>query len=98
MAMPSNNAEAITLPRILNKHAHGIPKGATYIGRGSPFGRDGTRSEVIAKHAAWIDTQPQLLARLHELRGRDLVCFCFPRNCHGETLRRLAHAPTCETV
>ena len=104
MTMPSNDAEAVTLPRILNKHAHGIPKGATYIGRGSPWGnpfvigRDGTRSEVIAKHAAWIDTQPQLLARLHELRGRDLVCFCFPRTCHGETLRRLAHAPVCETV
>ena len=96
------DARASTLPRILNKHTHGIPKGAVYIGRGSPWGnpfvigRDGNRSEVIVKHAAWIDTQPQLLARLPELRGRDLVCFCFPRSCHGETLRRLAHAPACE--
>lgn len=25
------------MPRILNKHVHGIPAGARYIGRGSPF-------------------------------------------------------------
>jgi len=98
------DAQAITLPRILNKHAQDIPANATYIGRGSPWGnpfvigRDGDRNEVVAKHAAWILTQRQLLARLHELRGRDLVCFCSPRHCHGETLRRLAHAPACEPV
>jgi len=95
---------AATLPRILNKHTHGTPAGAVYIGRGSlwgnPFviGRDGTRGDVIAQYDAWIATQPHLLARLPELRSRDLLCFCFPRSCHGETLRRLANAPVCEAV
>jgi len=44
----SADAPAAVLPRILNKHTHGIPAGAVYIGRGSPWGtpfvigRDGT--------------------------------------------------------
>lgn len=102
--MTSTDMPAATLPRILNKHIHGTPAGAIYIGRGSPWGnpfvigRDGTRDEVIAKYNAWIATQPQLLARLPELRGRELVCFCFPKRCHGETLRRLANPPTCEAA
>jgi len=98
------DAPAAVLPRILNKHTHGIPAGAVYIGRGSPWGnpfvigRDGTRAEVIAKYEAWLDTQPQLLARLPELKGRGLVCFCFPKSCHGEGLRRRANAPVYEPV
>lgn len=69
-----------------------------YIGRpskwGNPFtiGRDGTRSEVINKYAAWIRTQPQLLADLHELRGKTLGCWCAPADCHGYVLSELANA------
>ena len=45
---------------VLNKHKHGIPQGAVYIGRGSfwgnPFviGKDGTRDEVCEKHAEYL--------------------------------------------
>ena len=94
-------SNAATTPRILNKHTHGIPQKAAYIGRGSPWGNpfrigpDGTRNEVCDKYTAWIETQPRLLARLPELRGRNLVCFCAPQRCHGETLRRLANVPAC---
>ena len=74
-----------------------------YIGRpghgqagpwGNPFqiGRDGDRATVIGKYAAWIQTQPQLLARLPDLRGRRLGCFCAPQACHGDVLARLADA------
>ncbi len=93
-----------TLPRILNKHIHGIPAGAVYIGRGSPWGnpfiigRDGDRKDVVAKYDAWIDTQPHLLARLPDLRHRQLVCFCAPSLCHGNPLRRRANAPVCEAI
>jgi hypothetical protein len=61
---------------------------------GNPFviGRDGTREEVIAKHARWIRTRPDLLKRLPELRGRRLACFCKPLACHGDTLAKLADA------
>ncbi|GAA5666115.1 hypothetical protein Brsp07_04624 [Brucella sp. NBRC 14130] len=66
-----------------------------YIGRpskwGNPFviGRDGDRDTVIAKYRRWIRTKPELMASLHELRGRDLVCFCAPQPCHGDVLLAL---------
>jgi hypothetical protein len=68
-----------------------------YVGRptqwGNPFtiGQDGTREDVIQKHAEWIRTQPQLMARLGELRGKVLGCWCAPRACHADTLARLAN-------
>jgi len=34
----------------------------------------GSRDEVIAKYRAWIVRQPALMAALHELPGKDLVC------------------------
>lgn len=83
---------------ILNKHLHGTPSDATYIGRGSPLGnlkvigKDGTRAEVIDWYKGW------LFDRLIERDGkvekvfRDLnkdsrlLCFCTPRPCHGEVI------------
>ena len=84
--------------RVLNKHHAGLPAGAIYIGRGSkwgnPFriGSDGDRAAVIAKYERWLADQHQLLRALDELLGRDLVCFCAPRACHGDLLLRLANA------
>lgn len=59
---------------------------------GNPFkvGRDGSRAEVIARYEEWIRTQPALLARLPELRGRTLACWCWPLPCHADVLARLA--------
>ena len=57
---------------------------------GNPFviGRDGSRDEVIAKYRAWIVRQPALMAALHELRGKDLVC---AERCHADGLIELAN-------
>ena len=83
---------------VLNKHHAGVPAAAVYIGRGSkwgnPFriGRDGDRAAVIAKYERWLADQHNLLRALDELRGRDLVCFCAPKACHGNLLLRLANA------
>ena len=91
------DTQAAKLPRILNKHVHGIPKGAYYCGRGSPLGnpfvigRDGTRDEVCDKYDAWIDRQRHLIPLIASLKGRDLVCFCAPKRCHCETVRRRAN-------
>lgn len=68
-----------------------------YIGRpskwGNPFviGKDGTREDVIAKYETWIETQPQLMNALPELRGKVLGCWCSPKSCHGDVLARLAN-------
>jgi len=90
--------------KVLNKHVDGIPAGAEYIGRGSKWGnrfiigRDGDRATVIAKHERWLADQHDLLRALDELRGRDLVCFCAPRPCHGDLLRRLGNATREERI
>ncbi|WP_342423156.1 DUF4326 domain-containing protein [Paenibacillus sp. FSL E2-0178] len=81
-------------PRAVNKH-HKIPYDV-YIGRGSiwgnPFviGKDGDRNEVICKHAEWILTQPHLMSKVNELKGKTLCCYCLPKPCHGDTLIKLA--------
>lgn len=66
-----------------------------YIGRpskwGNPFkvGVDGTREEVIDKYRQWIQTQPELMADLKELRDKTLGCWCKPKSCHGDVLVEL---------
>jgi hypothetical protein len=71
---------------------------AVYIGRptkwGNPFvmGRDGNRVEVILKYEKWICDQPNLLADLHELTGKNLICWCAPDPCHGDILLKLANS------
>lgn len=68
-----------------------------YIGRpsiwGNPYeiGRDGTRAEVVEKYDRWIKTQPELIAKLEELKGKTLGCWCAPLPCHGDILMELAN-------
>jgi hypothetical protein len=59
----------------------------------NPFriGRDGTREVVIARYRVWLAQQPELLAALLELRGKDLVCWCAPERCHADVLLELAN-------
>ena len=59
---------------------------------GNPFiiGRDGTRDEVIQKYLEWIIKQPELMARIAELAGKRLGCYCFPASCHASILVELA--------
>lgn len=63
---------------------------------GNPFviGKHGTRKDVCRSYQMWIPNQPQLLARVHELKGKRLGCACrdHERPCHGETLVILANA------
>ena len=73
------------------RHAYDV-----YIGRpslfGNPFivGRDGTRAQVIEKFRRYLMDDPELLARLKELRGKLLGCWCSPRACHGDVLAEMA--------
>jgi hypothetical protein len=68
-----------------------------YIGRPGPWGnpyqlgRDGDRETVIRLYRHWLDTQPELMARIKpELQGKVLGCWCAPKSCHGDVLAELA--------
>jgi len=84
-------------PRVLNiKTASPEQKrGAVYIGRpskwGNPFrlGYDGNRDEVIAKFEDYA--KANLMPYIHQLRGKNLLCFCHPQKCHGDVLVRLSN-------
>jgi hypothetical protein len=75
-----------------------------YIGRpskwGNPFviGRDGSRAAVIDKYRDWIEGQPELIAALGELRGKNVVCWCAPLPCHGDVLLELSRRYGCDEV
>lgn len=86
------------MPKLYNKHHGNIPPDAIYIGRpskwGCPFviGRDGNREQVIEKYKKWIKTQPGLIKMAKvELKGKGLVCFCYPLACHGDVLIEIAN-------
>lgn len=78
-----------------------------YIGRPSKWGNPyshkpgtkaeiqvATREEAISKYREWILSRPELLAALHELRGKVLGCWCKPAACHGDVLAELADKET----
>lgn len=85
---------------VLNMHKGGkaaIANGtAVYIGRGSmwgnPFvmGQQASRDKVCEQHREYLQQRVQsgqiTLQDLASLYGKDLVCFCAPLRCHGDTL------------
>lgn len=50
------------------------------------------REAAVAAFRAWLPTQPQLMARLRELKGKRLGCWCHPLACHGDVLAEFADA------
>ena len=72
---------------------------------GNPFriGKDAagiywSRDDVIQLHKSWFQGFEKsdfewhgLQDDLHELRGKDLVCWCAPLPCHADTLMELAN-------
>lgn len=53
--------------------------------------RTSTRAQAIQAYREWITSGEgrHLLARLGELRGKRLGCWCKPRACHGDVLVEL---------
>ncbi len=89
-------------------HIKQAPANALYCGRvnktynveqskwANPYviGKDGDRAAVIEKHRLWINSQPELLAALPELKDKVLSCWCDVRKeaCHCETLIELSES------
>ena len=51
--------------------------------------KTGTLEERISKYREHIINNPVLMARLPELRGKVLGCWCKPGPCHGDILIEL---------
>lgn len=77
-----------------------------YIGRGTKWGNPygdkpgpgvlyvvADRAAAVAGYRKHILGRPDLLAQVRELIGKQLVCSCAPRQCHGEVLAELAGLP-----
>ena len=90
------------MPKVYNKHHKNAPKDAVYIGRpsiyGNPFeiGKHGTREEVVEKYRAMLFHNDVFCSVKREeiklaLKGKDLVCWCAPKLCHGDVLLELAN-------
>ena len=45
--------------------------------------------EAVNKYREYILNKPELLADLHELKDKDLACWCKPEPCHGDVLVEL---------
>lgn len=88
---------------VLNRHKlpnKAISPGTVYIGRGSMWGnpyvmgRDGDRDDVCDRYERYLEHQIAMghitVEQLASLHGKDLVCFCAPLRCHGDTLVQAA--------
>ena len=52
----------------------------------------GSADVALQRFREYLSRRPDLLARLPELRGKVLGCWCAPRPCHGTVLAQLADA------
>jgi hypothetical protein len=58
---------------------------------GNPFElpQDGTRDDVCNNYEKhYFPHKPSLLAKRSNLKGKVLVCWCYPERCHGDFLAK----------
>jgi hypothetical protein len=89
---------------IYNKHSRiPIPPDAILVDRTTPYGNFAyrpqlaTRTERIKalyRFCLYLQARPELVADIRaNLRDRDLVCWCWPLDCHAEIIQGVANAP-----
>ena len=82
---------------VANIRTHTKTGNEVYIGRGSKWGNPfvinthGTRKQVIDKYREWLWKQDSLINSLPELRGKTLLCYCKPQDCHGDVLAAICN-------
>ena len=94
------------MPKVFNKHHKDAPKDAVYIGRGSVWGNPFThmdskypdvikvanREEAVRAFESMVRSSEDVIQVIRShLKGKDLVCFCAPRACHGDVLLKIAN-------
>lgn len=55
-----------------------------------PIDSQTTRDQAIELFRKHLENHPELLSRVHELKGKRLGCWCKPKACHGDLLAKLA--------
>ena len=81
--------------RVVNlyKEPYDIYIGRSGKGRVSKWGNPykyGTKKENIANFEHYLLDSPELMADLPELLNKRLGCFCKPKACHGDILKKYA--------
>jgi hypothetical protein len=49
-----------------------------------------TRHEAVELYSFWILGQPELIAKLGEIKNKRLGCYCLPMECHAVVLAKMA--------
>lgn len=88
------------MPKVHNKYHGTAPQGAVYIGRPSKWGnpydvKTHGRERAFDLFTDWVyaDEQSELRNQARrELKGKDLVCFCKPKDCHGDLWLEIANS------
>jgi uncharacterized phage-like protein YoqJ len=89
------------LPRVWNRRNPCAPADAVNIMRGSPYGNKFVIGALWPERNVWM-TRDDVCDRFERevlptldvsrLRGRDLLCCCKPKRCHGDAILRKANA------
>lgn len=84
--------------RVWNKKTEKPPKDAVFIGRpskwGNPFSAayESQRDWAVNSFTEWLEKNPKIKEQIRqELKGRDLVCYCKPKRCHGDVIFKIAN-------
>ena len=71
---------------------------ATRVDRGSKFGNpfilndDGTRDHVCDCYEHnYLPNKPSITNSIDDLKGKVLICYCYPLRCHGDALAAMAN-------
>jgi len=81
------------MPKVFNYHYDGFPEDAINIMRGSPWGNPYPVKHYGRAEAIRLFEELQLpLLDVSELRGKNLVCCCKPKRCHGDSILKKANS------
>lgn len=83
------------MTEIYSIRTRNVPSDAVNIMRPGPWGNPFTeqewgRAECIRLYEHWLFLNPAFVTRMRrELRHKDLVCCCWPKQCHGDVIAKI---------
>lgn len=92
------------MPILLNRFRVGLMPGTVYIGRPTKWGNpylvsDVGREAAVSMFRIMLVQNTRFQAEIREkLSGKNLLCWCAPRLCHGHLLLHVANSPEGTTI